>query len=195
MALPRYDTREHLVEDLVAAEAPAEAAATIVHALLSAGLSTREARDWLAHPNRAYPHDWPMEIAGTTFDLHAGSMWMFTQGHSEVVLAGAREFAAADAEERTIARLFGGNIAAARRMTGGDPSRAAVIAEIARTIASAVELPENVCYVGQTRLPSGRRIVDRLVAGEEAAVQAELARGDLDARQLLESEDVMLLSW
>jgi hypothetical protein len=197
MALPRGDTSEHLVQDLVASGAPAEAAETIVRTLVSAGLSTVEARDWIAHPNRAYPHDWPMELLGSVTMVTAGSMWLIEQGHAETVVSGAREFAAADAYERTIARLFGGNIAGARRLTGGDPARAAVIADIAETLAIAVEVPENVCYVGQTRLPrtGGRRIVDRLVAGEEAAVQAELARGEIDPRQLLESEDLIFIGW
>lgn len=113
------------------------------------------------------------------------SMWRFTRGHAETVLAGARDFASADADERTIARRFGGKIADARRLTGSDAARAAVVAAIARTIADAGRLPENVCYVGQTRLPNagGRRIVDRLSAGEEAAVHTELEHGERDPRK------------
>jgi len=197
MALPRCDTPEHLVEDLVAIGAPDEAADAIVQALLGAGLSTTETRDWIAHPNRAYPHDWPMEILGNVTMLKAGSLFVIEQGKAETVLAGARAFAAADADERTIARLFGGSIDDARRLTGGDPARATVIAEIARTILDAVKVPENVCYVGQTRLPDHghQRIVDRLVAGEEAAVQSELARGELDPQRLVKSGDLMFVGW
>jgi hypothetical protein len=188
---------DKLAAELVAAGASPAVADAILSALLEAGLSPVETRDWLDHPNRAYPHDWPMDMLGQVIDMKAGSRWLIEQGKAEMVLTGAREFAAADGDERRIARLFGGNIGDARRLTGGVPERAAVIAAIATTIYECVEVPENVCYVGQTRLPQhdGRRIVDRLLDGEENAVRDELASGKLDPRALLESDDLMFVGW
>ena len=86
-------------------------------------------------------------------------------------------------EERLIARLFWGDIDAARRLTGGDPHRTQVVAGIATTLLQRLRKPELVCNVGQTVLPGhdGKRMVDRLAAGEADAVAAELADGRIDA--------------
>ena len=107
-------------------------------------------------------------------------MVLIERGDSEAVLAAAREFAQASAggaHDRAAVR---------RRHRRGAPADAAgsrtarrVIAGIATTLLKRLGTPERVCYVGQTRLPGhgDRRIVDRLLAGEEDAVAAELADG------------------
>ena len=72
-----------------------------------------------------------------------------------------------------------------------------MIAWIAKAIQAKVGNPDNVCSVGQTRLPGqgDRRIVDRLLAGEEEAVREELTRGGIDPRALLRSEDLLFFGW
>ena len=92
---------------------------------------------------------------------------LIERGDSELVLSAALEFAQASADERMIARLFGGDVHAVRRLTRADPDRAHVIAGIAADLLKRLGDPERVCYAGQTRLPGhgDRRIVDRLLAG------------------------------
>src|SRR4051794_15541781 len=162
-----------------AAGASPDVAAAIADALLRSGLSANEAREWLAHENRSYPIQLPMMLSRTPIVL-------IELGDSEAVLAAALEFAGACPEERTIARLFGGDIAAVRRLTRSDQDRTRVIASIATGLLKRLGAPERVSYVSQTRLPGHgeRRIVDRLLAGEEEAVAAELTDGRIDAREL-----------
>ena len=85
----RRDKPETVSAELVAAGAPSDVADGIVRALLEAGLSTGEARDWLGHPNLAYPHDWPMEWGDEVITMKAGSLWMVEKGEAETVLAAA----------------------------------------------------------------------------------------------------------
>ena len=53
------------------------------------------------------------------------------------------------------------------------------------------------CNVGQTVLPGhdGKRMVDRLAAGEADAVAAELADGRLDARALERNGELIFTGW
>ena len=113
------------------------------------------------------------------------------------MLEAAREFAAASDDERTIARLFWGRLDYACRLTGCSPERAAIIAGIARTIRERVGSDEDVCAVGQTVLPGteDRRIVDRLLDGEEQAVRDELDRGELSPKALLRDQPLHFMGW
>src|SRR3954467_4386693 len=122
---------------LEAAGAPADVAAAIAGALAGSGLSVAEAREWLGHENRSYPIQLPMMLSETPIVL-------IELGDSEAVLAAALEFAGACAEERTIARLFGGDIAAVRRLTRSDPARTRVIAGIATGLLKRLGAPERV---------------------------------------------------
>lgn len=187
---------EKVVADVVEMGAPPETAQAIVDALVASGKSPREALDWLVHPERAYGHDWPMEIAGETMIMKAGSRFMIEKGNADEVLAAAREFADASADERLIAELFGGDIDGVRRMTGLDPARTTVTAEIARSLRATLGDDESVKLVGMTRL-SGReeRLVDRLLKGEQGAVRDELARGEIDPRALLRDGELIFTGW
>ena len=113
------------------------------------------------------------------------------------MLRAAQDFAAALPEERLIARLFWGDIEAARRLTGSDPHRTEVVAGIATTLLARLRKPELVCNVGQTVLPGheGKRMVDRLAAGEADAVAAELADGRIDARALERNGELIFTGW
>jgi hypothetical protein len=186
-----------VVAELVELGAPTDAAEAIVAALRAAGLSDREAHVWVSDPDRAYPHSVPWEMGDQVIMLKAGSRSMIEQGKVDVVLAAAEEFAAASDDERTIARLYWGSLDDARRLTGCSPARAAVIADIARTIRTRVGSDEGVCSVGQTVLPGteDRRIVDRLLDGEEEAVRDELARGELDPKRLLKTQPMHFTGW
>jgi hypothetical protein len=162
MSLVRRVTVNSVAGRLVAAGASREDADAIVGALLGCGLTAPEAREWLEHENRSYPIQSPVMLSQTPIVL-------VERGDTEHVLSAALEFAEAAPEERTIARLYGGDIQAARRLTRNDPRRTAVIAGIATTLLKRLGSPERVCYATQTRLPGhgDLRIVDRLL-GEHA---------------------------
>jgi hypothetical protein len=189
MRLLRFGTSS-VAGRLMAAGAPRDVADAIAGALLGCGLSPSEAREWLVHDRRSYPIGDPMMLAQAPIVL-------IERGDSEAVLAAAEEFAAATPEERTIARLFGGDVSAVRRLTRSDPERTRTILGIAEALLERLGAPERVCYVGQTRLPShgDRRLVDRLLAGEEATVAAELADGRIDARALERTGELVLTGW
>jgi hypothetical protein len=190
MRLFTRDAVGSVTRRITAAGASPDIADAIAGALLGCGLSTAEAREWLAHENRAYPIQTPMMLSQTPIAL-------IERGDSELVLSAALEFAQASADERTIARLFGGDVRAVRRLTRADPDRAHVIAGIAADLLKRLGDPERVSYVGQTRLPGhgDRRIVDRLLAGQEDAVAAELADGTIDARELERSGELVFTGW
>jgi hypothetical protein len=175
---------------IASAGASREVADAIAGALLGCGLSPSEAREWLAHESRAYPIGEPMMLSQAPIAL-------IGRGEGDAVLAAAEEFAAATPDERAIARLFGGDIGAARRLTGSDPDRTRVILGIATGLLERLGTPERVCYAGQTRLGGHdeRRIVDRLLAGDEDAVAAELADGRIDARALERTGELVLTGW
>ena len=114
------------------------------------------------------------------------------------MLAEAREFAAALPEERLIARLFWGDIDAARRLTGQRPAPHRRSSPGSRRRCSQrLRKPELVCNVGQTVLPGhdGKRLVDRLAAGEADAVAAELADGRIDPRALERNGELIFTGW
>ena len=188
---------DSVVAVLVEMGAPSDTAGAIVDALLEAGLSAGEAKTWVSDPDRSYPHSVPWEMGDQVIMLKAGSRSMIEQGKADVVLAAADAFAEASDDDRTIARLFWGSLDDARRMTGCSPERAAVIAGIARTIRERVGNDQDVCYAGQTVLPGEeeRRIVDRLLDGEEQAVRDELASGELDPKRLLREQPLHLIGW
>src|SRR5687768_8293491 len=131
----RRDTEDSVARRLTEAGAPRETAEAIVATLLGCRLSPREVREWLSHPELAYPIQVPFEMPdGTEIVLSNTPMVLVEKGDADVVLAEAREFAAALPEERLIARLFWGDIDAARRLTGSDPHRTEVVAGIATTL-------------------------------------------------------------
>ncbi|WP_157591764.1 hypothetical protein [Solirubrobacter soli] len=189
MRLLRFGTSA-VAGRLVAAGASREVADAIAGTLLGCGLSPGDAREWLTHERRSYPIGDPMMLSQTPLEL-------IEAGESDAVLAAAEEFAAAAPEERTIARLFGCDVAAARRLTRSDPERTRAILAIAEDLLERLGAPERVCYVGQTKLPGhgDRRLVDRLLAGEEADVAAELADGRIDARSLERTGELVLIGW
>ena len=198
MRLLRRDTEESVARRLTEAGAPRETADAIVATLLGCGLSPREAREWLSHPELSYPIKLPFEMPdGSSMMLSNTPIVLVSRGDAEVVLAEAQEFADALPEERLIARLFWGDIDAARRLTGCDPHRTQVVAGIARALLQRLRKPELVCNVGQTVLPGhgGKRLVDRLAAGEADAVAAELADGRIDARALERNGELIFTGW
>jgi hypothetical protein len=189
MRLWRFGTSS-VAGRLVDAGASPDVAGAIAAALLGCGLSPAQAREWLTHERRAYPIGDPMMLARAPVVL-------VEEGDSEAVLAAAEAFAAAQPAERAIARLFGGDVQAARRLTRSNPERARVILGIAEALLERLGAPERVSLVGQTRLPGhgDRRLVDRLLAGEENAVAAELADGRIDARALERTGELVLTGW
>jgi len=190
MRLFRRDTAESVAARIVTAGAPSDVADAIVGALLGCGLSASEAREWLAHENRAYPIRGSMMLSQTPIVL-------IESGDSEAVLEAARVFAHASQQERTIARLLGADVGAVRRLTRLDPYRTTAIAGIAATLLERLGSPERVCYAAQTRLPGRgeQRIVDRLLAGEHDAIAAELADGTIDARELERTGELVFTGW
>jgi hypothetical protein len=198
MKLLRRDSEASVTRRLTEAGAPHETAEAIVATLLGCGLGARDAREWLSHPELGYPIQRPVDMGdGHPIVLSQGPMTLVERGEAEVVLDAAREFAAALPEERLIARLFWGDIDAARRLTGCDPHRTRVVAGIATTLLQRLRKPELVCNVGQTVLPGhdGKRMVDRLAAGEAEAVAAELADGRIDARALERNGELIFTGW
>ena len=189
MRLLRFGTSA-VAGRLAAAGAPREIADAIAGALLGCGLSPGEAREWLTHERRSYPIGDPMMLSQTPIELIEG-------GESEAVLAAAEAFAAAAPEERAIARLFGCDVAAVRRLTRSDRRRTLVVLGIAEELLERLGAPERVCYVAQTKLPGhgDLRLVDRLLAGEEDEVAAELADGRIDARALERTGELVLTGW
>jgi hypothetical protein len=193
----RRESPEKVVAAIVELGAPGDTAQGIVDALLAAGLTAAEAKIWLFDGERGYPHNVPWEMGDQVIMLKSGSRSMIEQGKPDVVLQAAQDFAAASEDERAISRLFWGSLDDARRLTGCSPERAAVIAGIARTIREGVGSDEKVCAVGQTVLPSAedRRIVDRLLDGEEQAVRDELDRGELNPKALLRDQPLHFTGW
>ncbi|MDA0169764.1 hypothetical protein OJ998_11770 [Solirubrobacter taibaiensis] len=193
----RRESPEKVVATIVELGAPADTAQAIVDALMVAGLTAAETKIWLLDGDRGYPHNVPWEMGDQVIMLKSGSRSMIEQGKSDVVLEAAQDFAAASDDERTIARLFWGSLDDARRLTGCSPERTAVIAGIARTIRERVGSDEDVCAVGQTVLPGteDRRIVDRLLDGEERAVRDELDRGELNPKRLLREQPLHFTGW
>ena len=193
----RRESPEKVVAAIAELGAPAGTAQGIVDALLAAGLTAAEAKIWVFDGDRGYPHNVPWEMGDQVIMLKSGSRSMIEQGKSDVVLEAAQNFAAASADERTISRLFWGSLDDARRLTGCSSERAAVIADIARTIRERVGSDEDVCAVGQTVLPGteDRRIVDRLLDGEEQAIRDELDSGELNPKRLLREQPLHFTGW
>ena len=155
-------------------------------------------REWLSHPELAYPIRRPFEMPdGARSALQHADRASRERARPTSCCAAAQDFAAALPEERLIARLFWGDIDAARRLTGCDPHRTQVVAGIATTLLARLRKPELVCNVGQTVLPGhdGKRMVDRLAAGEADAVAAELADGRIDARALERNGELIFTGW
>ena len=75
--------------------------------------------------------------------------------------------------------------------------RTRAILAVAEALLERLGAPERVYYVAQTRLPGqgDRRLIDRLLAGEEEAVAAELADGRIDARALERTGELVLTGW
>jgi hypothetical protein len=194
----RRDTEDSVARRLTEAGAPRETAEAIVETLMRCSLSAREAREWLSHPELSYPIQTPWEMPdGAPIMLSNTPMVLVEKGEAELVLAAAREYAEALPEERLIARLFWGDIDAARRLTGCDPHRTQVVAGIATELLRRLRKPELVCNVGQTVLPGhqGKRMVDRLAAGEADAVAAEIADGRIDPRALERNGELIFTGW
>lgn len=184
---------QSVIAVLVRAGAPGPVAESIGRVLLCSGLSAHDARDWLTHPELAYPHPQPArEYGGVLVDgLVAGSVWCLSQGREDVVLEGARTYAAASECERLIARLFAGNIADVRRLTGADETRAGVIGEIAMLMQQRLGDPRRVARAASAMVDGdGDRIRDRLMRGEELQVLRELQSGALDLDTLARSRDL-----
>jgi hypothetical protein len=173
-------------------------AEAIVAALLGCGLSAADAREWLTHPDRGHPISQPFEMPGMEPILMKNTcLGLIGRGEAETVLREAREFAAALPAERTIARLFWGDIDAVRRLTGCSPERTRAIEGIGTTLLARVKTPERVNAVAQTKLAGHleERIVDRILAGDEAAVAAELADGRIDLRALERHGELIFIGW
>jgi len=193
----RRESPEKVVATIVELGAPAATAQGIVDALLAAGLTATEAKIWLLDGDRGYPHNVPFEMGDTVIMLKSGSRSIIEQGKADVVLEAAQDYAAASEDERTISRLVWGSLDDTRRLTGCSPERAAVIAGIARTLRERVGKDELVCGVAQTVLPGteDRRIVDRLLDGEEHAIRDELDRGELNPKALLRDQPLNFMGW
>ncbi len=199
MRLLRRDTEESVARRLTEAGAPRETADAIVATLLGCGLSPREAREWLSHPELSYPIKLP-------FEMPDGSTMMLSQHADRAGLEG---------RHRGRARRGAG---VRRRAAGGTADRAAVLGRHRRRAAAhraatrtarrsspgspsallqRLRKPELVCNVGQTVLPGhgGKRMVDRLAAGEADAVAAELADGRIDARALERNGELIFTGW
>ena len=73
-----------------------------------------------------------------------------------------------------------------------------MILAIAEALLERLGAPERVCYRRRRpgcRATGDRRLVDRLLAGEEDAVAAELADGRIDARALERTGELVLTGW
>jgi hypothetical protein len=190
MSPNRRTSYQSVVELLVREGSPPDTAREIVETLAGAGLSGSQARAWLSHPQRAYlvvtGHN---VIDGVVLPREQTPIFAIEDGHVAAVREAAVRFAGASGDERFISWWFGGDIDATRRLTAGDPERAAVIAAIARRLQHTVRKPEHVRAVVLTEIPmyGGRRIVDLLLADRQDAVLDDLVNGRIDASDLLEN--------
>jgi hypothetical protein len=189
--MPAADDRalRKLVRTLVDAGASDHGAETIARSLLAGGLNSREASEWIHHRQLAYPHPQPPEdYGGVPVTLVAGTRWCLNHGREDLVIAGAAAFAAATPSERVIARLFNGNLSDVHSLTGGDPARADVMAQVASLMLERLGTPQRVAIAAGAMAGEGEeRIRDRLRDGEEHAVLRELQDGGLDLEALLRS--------
>ena len=198
MSRNRRTSYESVVELLVGAGSPPETAREIVQTLAGAGLSAPKARQWLAHPQRAYlvvtGHN---VIAGTVLPREQTPIFAIEDGYVQAVREAAVRFASASDDERFISWWFGGDIDATRRLTAGEPERAAVIAAIARHLQERLRKPEHVRDVVFTEIPryGGQRIVDLLLADRQYAVLDDLVNGRLDGKDLLENGTLGWTFW
>jgi hypothetical protein len=198
VAHERAHTKESVTALLVEAGADPGTAAQTIAALAAAGLSFAEARAWLCHPTRAYPvATGELDIAGIVETRRQTPIYAIEDGHQQHVLAAAEQFKAASNNERMISRYFGCDLDDARRLTGGDDAKTAVIARIAELLRDSLRKPEHVASVAQTRVPmyDGERMVDLILAGREQDVLADVASGRIDARILLDEGELELYGW
>jgi hypothetical protein len=179
-----------VIAELVRAGAPAPIAEELVATLMSCGLSATETKAWLFDPQLEYPiRLGRREVAGQWIERSAPPYICIETGRSALVLEAAREFAAASDDERRISRLLLVDLVDVRRLTANDPSRAAVIAAIVTVIEGQLRKPRRVSEAAlrSPELYDGRRLVDRIIAGQERALLDELRGGAIDLVALSES--------
>jgi hypothetical protein len=179
-----------VIAELVRAGASAPIAEEMVATLMSCGLSASETKAWLFNPQLEYPIRLGLrEFAGQLIERCAPPGICIETGRSALVLEAAREFAAASHDERRFSRLLLVDLVDVRRLTGNDPSRAAVIAAVFTAMQSRLRKPQRVAGAAlrSPELYDGRRLVDRIIAGQELALLDELRRGAIDLVALSES--------
>jgi hypothetical protein len=155
----------------------------LVATLMSCGLSATETKAWLFNPQLEYPIRLGVrELAGQWIERSAPPCICIETGRSALVLEIARAFAAASHDERRISRLLLVDLVNVRRLTGNDPSRAAVIAAVITVMEGRLRKTQRVAEAAlrSPELGDGRRLVDRILADQERALLDELRSGEID---------------
>jgi hypothetical protein len=179
-----------VIAELVRAGAPTPIAEELVATLMSCGLSATETKAWLFSPQLEYPIRLGLrELAGQWIERSAPPQICIETGRSALVLEIAREFAAASHDERRISRLLLVDVVNVRRLTGNDPSRATLIAAIFTMMEGRLRKTQRVAQAAlrSPELGDGRRLVDRILAGQERALLDELCSGEIDLVALSET--------
>jgi hypothetical protein len=121
-------------------------------------------------------------------------------GRADAVLAAAREFAAATADERYISRTLLCELDGVRRLTHGDQGREAIVVEIARRLKSTLGKEVHVNEVVQQVLSGSfdgdrTRLVDWMLDDRLPDALAAIEAGRIDPVTLNQQDALAYHGW
>lgn len=193
-------SRDQVLASIREMGATADEAEAIVAALEAAGLKPHAIPAWLNHPDRNYGiATRTARIAGREYPMQYTPLRCIQDGFVDRVIAAARAFAAASPEERFISRTFLCDLDEVRRLTHGDPTRAAQVAEVARLLLNRLRKDTIVNEALQTTFGTGEmehlRLVDCLLDDRLSEVLDDLKSRRLDPVQLHRSGKLHFYGW
>jgi hypothetical protein len=164
----------------------------IVAILQSAGLSAPRMRAWLDHPQRAYPVDVGDGWLEASTDL-------LKDGHADLVIAAAEDFAAGSPEEREIALTLLCNLKSVRAMTHRDPARTEAVLRIARRLLRALRKDIAVNEAVQTTFSGNfddlTRLVDWMKDDRLQQAVDAIESGAIDPIKLRAFDSLFITNW